>query len=174
MKISITGMVAVGAVTMLVACGSSDSEPIGAAQNDAGFAICPAGLQTTFDSIRTNVFAKSCSNSPGSCHSKDGAVNSGGLDLETDPYTALLGTDGMGAPGNNISGTFRNAAPPAPPILRRVVPGDPDHSFIVIKLMTKVRNDPKYGSGMPYPTPGSVCPPTLQAIRDWIQAGAKK
>jgi len=163
---------ALAAITLAAACGSSDASP--ADQQGTGYAVCPADIQPTFDSIRTNVFAKSCSNTPGSCHSKDGADLSGGLDLETDPYTALLGTDGMGAPANNISGTVRNGLPPAPTTLRRVVPGDPDNSFIIIKLSTKVRNSVQYGSGMPYPTPGSVCPATLQAIRDWIQAGAKQ
>lgn len=157
---------------LAISCGSSDSS---GQQTDCtpppGYAVCPCGLESTFESIRTNVFAKSCVLSE--CHAASNAVNAGELDLETDPYTALLGGDGTGAPANNISGSVKNT-PGAPPELRRVIPGNPDDSFLVIKLSTKDRADPKYGSGMPFSAPGSVCPGTLSAIRDWIRAGAKK
>ena len=157
---------------LVCGCGSSSDQGGCSGSDCQTFAVCPAGIQPTFDSINTSVFAKSCALSE--CHGAANAINAGGLDLETDPYTALLGTDGMGAPGNNIPGTMRNPRPPAPPVLRRVVPGDPDASYLVIKLSTTARADPKYGSGMPYTAPGSVCPETLKAVRDWIQAGAKK
>lgn len=129
-------------------------------------AVCPATLLPMFDSLKTNIFSMSCGTNGGDCHSHDGSVNSGGLNLADDPYTALLGSDGKGAPANNIAGSEKN--------LVRVVPGDPDHSFLVIKLSTHTGMDPKYGSGMPFPDPGSVCPDTLKTIRDWITAGGKK
>lgn len=128
--------------------------------------VCPDALQPTFDSLNANVFSKSCGTDGGICHSPDGALNSGQLDLADDAYTALLGADGKGAPGNNISGTEKD--------LLRVAPGDPDTSFLVIKLSTHVSRDPKYGSGMPFTDPGEVCPDTLSTIRAWITAGAKK
>jgi hypothetical protein len=129
-------------------------------------AVCPAGLEPTFDSIHTKIFAVSCGTDGGKCHSHDGAIYSAGLNLADDPYTALLGSDGKGELAGNISGSEMN--------LRRVVPGDPDHSFLVIKLSTRTGMDPKYGSGMPFTDPGSVCPDTLATIRQWIASGAKK
>jgi hypothetical protein len=127
------------------------------------YAVCPADIQPTFSSINENVFAMSCAISTG-CHTADGASSATGLDLQTDPYTTLLGADGKGAPAANIDGSVRH--------LVRVVPGDPDNSYLVIKLTTKTNQDPQYGSGMPRTAPGSVCPPTVAAVRSWIQAGA--
>lgn len=128
--------------------------------------VCPMGLEATFASIRTNVFAVSCGTDGSACHSHDGGNDSGGLILADDPYMALLGPDGKGAPAYNIDGATKN--------LRRVVPGDPDHSFLVIKLSTRMGQDPAYGSGMPFNDPGSVCPDTLSKIRAWITAGAQQ
>jgi hypothetical protein len=129
-------------------------------------AVCPTGLQPTFDSLRTKIFSVSCGTDGDSCHSRDGSVNSAGLNLSDDPYTALLGTDGKGARANNIAGSEKN--------LVRVVPADPDHSFLIIKLSTRTGTDPKYGSGMPFTDPGSVCPDTLATIKQWIASGAQK
>ncbi len=129
-------------------------------------AVCPTGLEPTFDSIHTKIFAASCGTEGGNCHSHDGALYSAGLNLADDPYTALLGSDGKGELAGNISGSEMN--------LRRVVPGDPDLSFLVIKLSTRTGMDPKYGSGMPFTDPGSVCPDTLATIKQWIASGAKK
>jgi hypothetical protein len=106
----------------------------------------------------------SCGTGGNACHSSAGSTDSGELDLADDPYADLLGRDGTGEPASNIAGRARN--------LKRVVPGDPDHSLLVIKLQTKRSDDPDYGSGMPLPSPGSVCPATLAAIRAWIANGA--
>lgn len=92
-------------------------------------------------------------------------MDSGQLVLAKDPYAALLGADGMGEFASNISGSLRD--------LRRVVPGDPEHSFLILKLSTKTLADPLYGAGMPRTDPGSVCPKALGTIKDWITAGAK-
>jgi hypothetical protein len=149
--------------------GCAASADSGAACKDGGcpaaFAVCPTGLDPTFDSIRTKILEVSCGTGGSICHSSEGGTDSGELILASDPYTALLGPDGTGAPASNISGSIRT--------LRRVVPGDPDHSFLILKLSTKVLNDPMYGAGMPRTDPGSVCPETLSTIRDWIAAGAK-
>jgi hypothetical protein len=126
--------------------------------------VCPAGLDPTFDSIRSKILDVSCGTTGSICHSSEGGTDSGELVLAGDAYAALLGPDGTGALASNIAGSMRN--------LRRVVPGDPDHSFLILKLSTTVLNDPSYGAGMPRTDPGSVCPETLRAIRDWIAAGA--
>jgi hypothetical protein len=137
----------------------------GASGPDA--AVCPANLQPTFSSINSEILGtSSCGTNGTGCHSHQGSMDTGnGLDFSTDAYHALLGADGGGAVAFNISG---DAGRP----LRRVVPGDPANSFLVIKLSLTSHADPQYGSGMPLPTPGSVCPATLQTIEQWIDAGA--
>jgi hypothetical protein len=70
----------------------------------------------------------------------------------------------MGEVASNIAGSERN--------LRRVIPGDPDHSYLVIKLSTKTLADPRYGAGMPFDNPGELCGEGVKAIRAWIQGGA--
>ena len=150
-------------------CDSGGGCPSGSAcVEDAceQFAVCPAGLEATFESIRASVLEMSCGSEGSICHSSAGGTDSGQLILADDPYGALLGPGGTGEPASNISGSVRD--------LRRVVPGDPDHSFLVLKLTTKTLDDPRYGAGMPRTDPGSVCPPALQAIRDWIEAGAER
>jgi hypothetical protein len=129
-------------------------------------AVCPSALEATYESINAKIFAVSCGTDGNSCHSTKGALNSGALDLHDDAYSALLGGSGDGAGASNIEGSEKG--------LKRVVPGDADNSFLVIKLSTKTGMDPKYGSGMPFTDPGSVCPDTLAAVRAWIDAGAKK
>lgn len=131
----------------------------------ASFVVCPCSVRPTFTSLRSEIFQASCgTNRPGSCHSVDGALNSGGLDFATDAHAALLGTNGQGATAENIAGSARP--------LVRVKPGDADHSFLTIKLSTKTATDARYGSGMPFGTSGSICPTALAAIRAWIAAGA--
>lgn len=121
-------------------------------------AVCADDLQPSFASIREKVFRVSCGTATSTCHSAEGAQLSGGMNLEDDPYRALL------APANNQEGSVKG--------LQRVKPGDPEQSFLVIKLRTTSSADPRYGSGMPFLTPGSVCDDTLDAIRAWIAAGA--
>src|SRR5438552_13919068 len=148
---------AVCIVVLAIGCGSSAntmSAGDGSAKQkqDASSAKCPDGgcssyavcvkdIKPTFDSINAGVFAKSCGTDGNACHSTVGGDESGGLHLAGDAYTALLGSDGQGAGGGNIAGSARG--------LKRVVPGDPDHSFLVIKLSTHDKADPMYGAGMP-------------------------
>jgi hypothetical protein len=168
---------AFAAATLAAACSGSGSEPAagsGGGGNSTGgtggaggstFAVCPSGIEPTFDSINSKIFSVSCGTDTSGCHSKDGSVDSGGLDLIDDPYTALLGADGKGEPSENLAGSA---------VMRRVTPGDPDHSLLYKKLTTTTGQSPEFGSGMPFPTPGSVCPDALKAVHDWIQAGAQK
>jgi hypothetical protein len=121
--------------------------------------ICPTTMQAHFSSIRQELFAKSCGTGGASCHSAAGSVDSGGLDLATDPYGALVGKNAA-----NLSGSVNG--------LVRVKPGDPDGSFLVIKLRTMTSADPQYGSGMPFTSPGSVCSGAVNEIVQWIAQGA--
>jgi hypothetical protein len=152
-----------------VAAGDGDA---GSVVVDAGPAVCPPGIDPSFTSILTKVLATpSCgTNIAGNCHSTSGASAASGtgnmLDYSLDAgvvYDELLG-DGGGHPSTNLAGT----AGPIP----RVVPFDSGASMLYIKLTLTTRADPRYGSGMPLTTPGSVCPATLDAVKAWIDQGA--
>jgi hypothetical protein len=141
--------------------GTSD----GASADAMTYAVCLTDTSPTFANIKTHLLAVSCAVGR-NCHSTaEVALRGGGrLDLETDAYLNLVGADGLGAPANNEEGSGRG--------LLRVKPGDPDNSLLVIKLGITNNSDLTYGSGMPYPTPGSVCPGTTALIRNWIAQGA--
>lgn len=145
---------------------SSDAAADGA--DATTFAVCLADMSPTFTNLRVNLFPASCTSGT-LCHGTAAATaitlrGGGGLDLESDVYTHLLGADGMGAPATNQEGAAHG--------LIRVKPGDPDNSFLLIKLQLMTGTDNDFGSGMPFPTPGSVCPSTLSTIRNWIAEGA--
>jgi hypothetical protein len=78
-------------------------------------------------------------------------------------YAELLG-DGGGHPSTNLSGDGGR--------IPRVAPFDSDASMLYIKLTLTTHDNPYYGAGMPLPTPGSVCPATLEAVKTWIDQGA--
>ncbi|MEO8876890.1 MAG: hypothetical protein ABI461_14950, partial [Polyangiaceae bacterium] len=82
-------------------------------------------------------------------------------------YAQFLG-DGGGAIAQNVGNANRTK-----PGLRRVVPGDAESSFLIIKLRLQAASDPDYGSGMPFDHPGAVCPTSVQAVADWINSGAE-
>ncbi len=84
-----------------------------------------------------------------SCHSPAGGPL-GGLDLQTDPYTALM--DGTSA----YSGRTL------------VVPGDPDASFLIVKL----RGDQEGTEGALMPPLGAIDAEELAAIEAWVADGA--
>jgi hypothetical protein len=142
---------------------AADAPPV----DERTYAVCLADTSPTFTNLRTHLFQVSCA-IVGGCHLTADATSTtlrggGGLDLETDVYAHLLGVNGMGAPANNQEGALRD--------LIRVKPGDPDGSFLLIKLqLTTTTQD--YGTGMPFTAPGSVCPSTLSTIRTWIMSGA--
>lgn len=141
----------------------------GAMHEDSGaasFVVCPQSLEPTYPSIDRLVFKRSCGTEGTTCHSSEGAIYSGGLDLESDAWAQLLGPAGTGEPANNIEGSAGD--------LLRVLPGDAAASFLLIKLQTIVPNDPEYGSGMPFGAPGSVCPEAVRAVSQWINAGASR
>src|SRR5215831_8805846 len=76
--------------------------------------ICPTTMQANFTSIKQELLQKSCGTGGASCHSAGGAVDSGGLDLATDPYHALVGKM-----ATNLEGSVTG--------LQRVKPGDPQN-----------------------------------------------
>jgi hypothetical protein len=137
------------------------------------YAVCP-DMDASFGSIYTQMLSTgSCgTHVKNNCHSTSGASGVTGtgnlLDLSLDAsavYAELLGPDGGGQPSTNIQGD-RDAG------ILRVVPFDAGASMLYVKLTLKTNADPTYGSGMPRPTPGSVCPQVLDAVKAWIDQGA--
>ncbi len=121
-----------------------------------GGPACPAD---SFSHMQACVFKVSCNFS--SCHSASGKM--GGLDLETDPYDALL------APPDAAAAKKRNWIPPAD--WRRVAPGDEMRSFFWIKLTMPSGKDPNWGDHMP-DTGQSLDEDVLVQILEWIRSGA--
>ena len=145
--------------------GGADGGPAADGGADAGsYAVCASGVQPTFASLDAKVFKVSCGTGTTGCHSTVGSVYSGGLDLQGDAFAALVGDGGV--PANNIAGSETG--------LLRVKPGSAAQSFLYLKLTTTRPDDARYGSGMPFGTPGSVCPDTLQAVATWIDQGAPR
>ena len=150
--------------------------------DDAGFTCVPQGFScadagpgasATFTFINENVFqGEGCT----VCHSAGAGVQFASLDLVTNPYVALLGTNGAGACANNILGNF--AGPGADPTsaacnsyVLRVDPGNYQASLLYIKLGLTATST-NYGEPMPTATPGSTPQSLLDAVEAWIQAGA--
>ena len=122
-------------------------------------------IPPTFSNVNQRLFLVGCNFT--SCHDSGAGYDQGSLDLATDPYGALLGVDGLGAPAQNVKGTATG--------LLRVKPGDPEHSLLWIKLNLMLPpkvSDPLYGESMPETAPGSAQQNVLNAVHDWIAAGA--
>ncbi|MHB8417675.1 MAG: Dickkopf N-terminal cysteine-rich domain-containing protein [Myxococcales bacterium] len=135
--------------------------------NDAGLtclptpAACDGGTTQqgpTFTFINQNLFP-SCT---AACHIAGAGPAFGNLDLATDPYAALLGANGAGAPASNVYGSATG--------LLRVSPGNPSQSLLLIKLQLTAK-DPQYGYPMPMPSGGEPAS-LVQAVQSWIAAGA--
>lgn len=138
----------------LVACGAGSGEGL----EQDGEVIDEGSENTiTLNDLVSNIFdndalgSQRCTN----CHS--GGSPLGGMNLETAQlaYANLVGTNGEGVNANG------NAS------FKRVQPGNPDESYIILKL----EGDPRAGSQMPLnQTP--LTPAQLAMVRDWIANGA--
>ncbi len=116
-------------------------------------AITSRSYEPTFESIQRNLFNVSCSTR--SCHGSPSFK--GQLDLEEGKaYAALVGV----APDNDAA---RAAG------LARVTPGNPEKSFLVLKLQ-----GPGPGEGDRMPSRSLALPPeAVAAVQEWIRQGAK-
>ena len=108
----------------------------------------PAGLQPTLASIQANVFTPSCAKS--GCHTGAGAQ--AGLNLD---------------PGSSW-GALVNIVSSQDMLRTRVVPMDPDGSFLIQKL----EGTAMLGGQMPADGPPFLQQATINVIRQWIQDGA--
>lgn len=84
-----------------------------------------------------------------SCHSAASLL--GGLDLETDPYGVLVDQESLAYKGEIL-----------------VASGDPEASLLYNKMNDSQTDD----QGNVMPPEGSLDAQTLQAVYDWIAAGA--
>jgi hypothetical protein len=143
-------------VLALLALGCGDD----AATPPADMAVV-VQVPHNFDQINSIILSQSCA-SFSVCHSKAGAKSAGHLDLETDPYTALVGVAADNAKAKSEG-------------LMRVAPCDSAHSFLLTKLKLTKDQDPTtgYGHHMPDTNP-SLPDAQIQAIADWIDRGAIK
>jgi hypothetical protein len=110
-----------------------------------------------FSEIRAQILDKNCTFA---CHS-GGENAAGDLDLEIDPYTALINVAPLAAA---CSG---NA-------LKRIAPGDPDTSLLYV-LVTAKMSGADAPCGDPMPSGSDRAPLTAaesEMIRAWIAAGA--
>jgi hypothetical protein len=135
--------VSVALLLALAACGGGGEDAPPAAPPSP-----TAGLQPTLASIQANVFTPSCAKS--GCHM--GATAPFGLRLE---------------PGLSWQNLYLIASQGTSPA--RVIPMDPDGSFLIRKLEATM---PIEGNRMPADGPPYLQQATVDVIRLWIQNGA--
>lgn len=142
--------VAATVVALFAACSSGDGDGLdenGRPLDGTGDGGSGAPVQPTFRSIQDQVFTVTCAVS--GCHS--GASAPLGLRLDAGSSIGSL----IGRPSEQQ------------PTLLRVDPGDPDNSYLV----RKIEGTAASGAQMPRNQP-PLPVETIQAIRDWIAAGA--
>jgi hypothetical protein len=135
----------------LAACGAGSGEGLdqnGQPLSGGGGGAPPSGLQPTLASIQDNVFTVNCAVS--GCHRGAGA-----------PYGLQLDPDFS-------AGNLIRVPSGQDPNLIRVVPGDPDASFLIQKL----DGTQTVGERMPAGGPPYLTTATINVIRQWIQNGA--
>jgi hypothetical protein len=140
---------------VLAACG-------GAAEPEA-----PIREGATFTEVRTQVF-RSCAGL--GCHSEAAEISGNLVVRPDDPFADQVYANLVNAPVAEVPGR------PAPPVQFRVVPGDPEASFLYWKLLGHEPGNPDN------PVVGNRMPPTLpppglpaeqvELVRNWIAAGA--
>jgi hypothetical protein len=125
----------------------------GHADRDRVALLCrPPAAPATFATVQRRVFNRSCASF--SCH---GAAAAGGLALTPDRSLASLVGVAASNPDARAAGVLR------------VVPGDPEVSFLLRKLTGRLGP----GEGEPMPRVGERLPAaTLDLVRRWIAAGA--
>lgn len=108
---------------------------------------------STFKLLQTELFAKSCAIS--GCHA--GGTPTGGLSLES----AVAWKNLVGMAPENVAAATEG--------LQRVMPGQPERSFLLMKLRGQL--GPDHGARMPLGS-AALDSGTLEFIRQWIAAGA--
>lgn len=130
------------ALLLLAGCGTvkSPTEPAPASGGGAAF---------TFSQIQREIFTPTCAKA--GCHNADTAQE--GLVLEAGRSYGLLVGRAASEQGS----------------LARVEPGNPERSYMILKL----RGDPSIsGQRMPQDGPPYLTPDQIEGIAGWIRAGA--
>jgi hypothetical protein len=115
-------------------------------------------LQPTFSSIQSQIFEATDSTGRSACtqcHSNVGRNPSGGMNLTHDvAYDQIVNVAARDKPGAT-----------------RIIPGDPDHSYLLLKLegAPGITGNRMPNNGPPYLTDGQI-----QIIRRWIEIGAPR
>lgn len=112
-----------------------------------------AEIAPTLAFLQKHLFTPACAG----CHSRAGLA--GGFSMETadDTYAALVDI-----PADNAIASVNGWV--------RIVPGDPDRSFLVRKM-----EQPGLGEGAPMPVgPFGLAEPWMNGIRQWIEEGAQR
>jgi len=158
---------------------------------------CPR-LEPRFSNINANLFQVGCgvtdtgTTIASNCHGAN--LSAGGSNLDLRPAFAYGNLVGIRAcdtastldasTAGDLSGCLDGGSgrvqrrddcgvPAAAGELARVTPGDPQHSFLLLKLQITSSVGP-CGSGMPPDHPGMYsCPDTVGAIAQWIAQGAQ-
>lgn len=108
-------------------------------------------LSPTLSSIQTDIFTPTCARS--GCHTS-GSASGGQVLEEGSSFSNLVGVDSTESD------------------LKRVLPGDPDNSYLIHKL--EGTQSSAGGSGVQMPKGATpLTDEEIQAIRDWITAGAE-
>ena len=129
----------------LMACAGNGPLP------DGGVVATPSAA--SFDSIQQSIFTPHCLSA--GCHNSTDQANN----LVLEPGAAYA---------NLVSARCFNQAAQTAGLLR-VVPGDPDHSFLLIKLT--LAGASTLGSSMPL-NQSPLAPADIDLVRNWILAGA--
>lgn len=149
------------------------------------YAVCPPDLDASFSDLLGRMFSTQASCGTGTafnCHSPTGASPSGvghglnmalvdsGVEGGLDP--AAIYAELINKKAANV-GCIPSEVDGGCPNVDRVVPGDAGASLLYIKLTLTNTNNLLYGAGMPLNAPGSICPEALDAVKTWIEQGAK-
>jgi hypothetical protein len=113
-------------------------------------------LVASFSSIRQEIFEATDAGRTAcvTCHTPVGRMPAGGLNLVTDPYGALV---------NAVSTGKRN--------MLRVVPGNPEASYLIHKLQGR---SGIAGDRMPFSGPPFLTSSEIHVIKRWIEIGAPR
>jgi hypothetical protein len=121
---------------------------------EAGFTVMgPVIMDPTLDNIQAAVFGPTCATA--GCHSGGGAVLPGVMDLTSAQasFDNLVNVASLEVPG-----------------VFRVLPGNPDDSYLIHKL----EGTAAVGSRMPLSSPDPLDPAIIASIRQWITDGAPR
>jgi hypothetical protein len=114
-------------------------------------------LNPTFSSINQNILSSNDSAGRSACtlcHA--GPTPAGGLNLSTDPYSALVNRPSTRRPGEIL-----------------VIPGDPESSYLYKKLVFATGSPQITGNQMPRNGPPYLTEGQIEVIERWIELGAK-